>query len=286
MGGGGDGGYLERQQQQDRQKQQARQALNVNFGVGPTAGTSLVNRSDFMSMVPGPVGGSGNGQSGGDNGNGATDGSSSLQPYFDQAGYDKAIADEAALGGQAASNKAALDQLYSGVRTNAFNAGKTRIDDQNTNATRDLKFELFSRGLNGGRVDVDQNALRERTLTQGLADLGARADQTATQLRTNDEGTRLGLLQSIDNGMDQGSAISSALAQMRNNSDKAAAEATGTSLGDLFGTAGLLYQDARRARGQQTGVDQWNYYSGNTGGRYSGGNRTGTSSRAYDGGPG
>lgn len=284
MGGGGDGGYLERQQTQDRQKAQARQALNANFGVGPTAGTSLVNRNDFY--VATPVAGASNSATGEYNFDGAGSGGSGYSTTFDQAGYDKALADEAAIGGQAATNKAALDQLYGGVRTNAFTAGKTRIDEQNTNAARDLKFELFSRGLNGGRVDIDQNALRERTLTQGLSDLGARADQTATQLRTNDEATRLGLLQSIDNGMDQGSAISSALAQMKNNSDKAASEAQGMNLGDLFGTAGLLYQDARRARGQQTGVDQWNYYSGNTGGRSSGGNRTGTSSRAYDGGPG
>lgn len=282
MGGGGDSGYLDRQDAQDRKKQQARQALNANFGIGPTAGTSLVNRGDYTTMVP--VAGVGGGYTGNENGgNGVEAGGTA--PLVDEAAYQRALAEEAALGSTATTNKAALDALYSGVRQNSYDAGKTRADEQKGNASRDLKFELFARGQNGSSLDVDQNALLGRTYTQGITDLGAKADQTATSLRSNDESTRLGLLQSIDNGMDQGSAISSALAQMKNNSDKAASEATGTSLGDLFGTAGLLYQDARRARGQQTGVDQWNYYHGaGAATRSPKGARTGTSTGAFDGG--
>lgn len=239
-GGGGDGGYGERQAQQDRQKQQARDALNVLFGVAPSGQAAGVNRADFYTPGSSFAGDSGQ---------------SEAPLVFDQAGYDAAAAGVTDLGAQAARNKAALDALYSGVRQNAFDAGKRRIDEQRSTAGRDLKFELFARGLNGGSVDIDQNALLGRVFTQGLTDLGARADATATQLRTGDEQTRLGLLQSIDNGMDQGSAISSALNQMRNNADRASAEATGTTLGDLFADAGLLYQQGRRARGEQTALD-------------------------------
>ena len=220
-GGGGDGGYQARQDAIDRDKAAARQRLNLLFGVAPTSnattsgGAALVPGSVVDALTSGGVSGSGD-------------------------------------AAEAAKNKAALDTLYSKVRSDAYAAGKTRLDEQRGTAGRNLKFELFARGLNGGSEDVNQNALLGRTYTQGITDLGAKADDVATQLKSDDEATRLGLLQSIDNGMDQQSAISSAIGQMKNSADRAASAATSTNLGDLFGNAGLMYQDYRMAKGKQT----------------------------------
>lgn len=160
-------------------------------------------------------------------------------------------------GEAAAANKASRDQLYSTVRANAFDAGKRRLDESQTDAKRNLKFELFAKGLDGGSVDVDQNALLGRTYNQGLIDLGAKADTVRNTMKSGDESTRLNLLQSIDAGMDQSSALSSALAQMRNASDVAAAEATGATVGDVFGSAGLLYSDSVKRKNQQAARDEW-----------------------------
>lgn len=157
----------------------------------------------------------------------------------------------------AAANKASRDQLYTTARQNAFDAGKRRLDESQADAKRNLKFELFAKGLDGGSVDVDQNALLGRTYNQGLIDLGAKADTVRNTMKSGDESTRLNLLQSIDAGMDQGSALSSALAQMRNASDAAAAEATGSSVGDVFGSAGLLYADSVKRKNQQAARDEW-----------------------------
>ncbi len=238
MGGGGDGGYQERQDAQDRQKQLARNALNVAFGVAPTAST--VSPAAF---------------SGGSSGAVDADGMPYASAPYDQAGYDAAIGAESGQSSEAAKNRAALDALYGSVRTNAYNAGKRGLDEGRENAARDTKFELFARGLNGGSVDVDQNALLGRKYTEGLTNLGGKADSAAADLRTGDENARLTLLQSIDNGMDQGSAVSSALAQMRNNSDKASAEAIGTDVGDLFSDGAFLYSQGRKARGEQSAAD-------------------------------
>lgn len=164
---------------------------------------------------------------------------------------------------EAERNKAARDALYGTVRTNAFDAGKRRIDEQKTTAARDLKFALAAQGLRGGSEDVNQNALLGRTYDQGVLDLGAKADAARADLQASDENTRLGLLQSIDAGMDQGSALSSALAQLKNNNDSAAAAATGTNLGDLFGSAGLLYSKSNAARGKQAGSAYWGSMYGN-----------------------
>jgi len=81
-------------------------------------------------------------------------------------------------------------------------------------------------------------------------DLGAKADGAAAQLRSDDTAARLQLLQSVDNGMDQGSAVSSALGQLKVNSDKAAADATGTNIGQLFANSGLLYQKSQASQGR------------------------------------
>lgn len=235
MGGGGDGGYSEQQAKTEAQKQKARDALNLIFGVEPTGGTAPA-RSDFTTGAYSRFIG---------------DGQSETSPgVFDQAGYDKALTDWNGRGSEAAKNKAARDALYGTIRQNAFDTGKRGFDENKDKAARDLKFTLFAQGLNGGSVDVDQNALLGRTYDKGLLDLGAKADAAKTDFANSDEQTRLGLLQSIDAGMDQGSALSSALNQAKINSDRAAASAQGTSVGDLFADAGLLYTKSNAARGR------------------------------------
>lgn len=248
MGGGGDGGYGAKQEKIEADKARARAELNRMFGVYTPGANVVADPASF---------GVDGGASWGGGGSGEPDTSSS----FDEAGYqaaqNTANTGNAAMEAEAAKNKAARDALYGGIRTNAYDAGKRRLDDQRDVAARDTKFELFARGLNAGSTDIDQNALLGRTYGNGILDLGAKADGVATDARTNDEQTRLGLLQSIDNGMDQGSALSSALVQMRNNSDRASSAAQGTALGDLFGTGGFLYEQGRRAQGTQAGNDWW-----------------------------
>lgn len=161
----------------------------------------------------------------------------------------------------AKSNAASRDALYGTIRDNAFAAGKRGLDETKTNAERNNKFELFARGLNGGSEDIDQNALLNRTYNQGLLDLGAKADAAKTSFKSNDEATRLNLLQSIDAGMDQSSALSSAVNQMKNASDQAAADAQGTTLGNLFDSANLIYSQSQARKGKQDAIDWWNTYN-------------------------
>ena len=255
MGGGGGDDFSAKQAEIEARKQQARDKLNLSFGVAPTGGAP--SRSLFTSLVQGPAIGSDQG------------GGYEMQERFDQEAYDRAMAEYNSGSDTAARNKAAREALYGAVRQNAFDAGSRGLNEKRSNAARDLKFALAAQGLSGGSVDLDQNATLGRTYNEGLIDLGAKADAVKTDMLGNDEQTRLGLLQSIDAGMDQGSALSSALNQMRVNSDRAAAEAQGTSLGDLFGEAGLLYTKSNAARGRQAGQDyfQSTYGAGRTGSR-------------------
>jgi hypothetical protein len=239
----GDGGFQERADAESAKKGAARNQVNALFGAAPTAPVGPAPNRDLFNRDYTTV-------SGGETRNDDVQHST----YFDQSGYDKAMADYTDamnLGGKAASNKAARDALYGTVRDNAFNAGKRTLDEANADAQRKTKFALFDRGLNGSSLQDDQNALLNRTYNQGLLDLGSKADQTKADLAGNDEGTRLGLLQSLDAGMDQGSAVSSALGQMKVNSDKAASTQLGANIGDLFAGSGALYTQMQNNQAQE-----------------------------------
>ena len=256
MGGsGGDDGYEAKQAAQEAKKQAARDALNLQFGVAPISAAVAPSRDAFTTNTPASTINVGSSREGS-----GYDLFTPASSAFDQAGYDQALSSFNTGSGVADSNKAARETLYQGVRDNAYTAGKRRLDEQRDNAAKALKFELFAKGLNGGSEDINQNAKLGRTYTGGLVDLGGKADAAAADFRGNDESARLGLLQSIDSGVDQGSAISSALTQQSVNAQKAASEATGTTLGDLFATGGELYNQSQARLGKQAGADWWNTY--------------------------
>lgn len=257
-GGGGDGGYAQKQAQIEASKAAARSALNTKFGsVEAPVRTNYTDPASLGDGVAGAVAGA-------------------LGQPSAQSRYDKDLADY----NTSQANKSGRDAIYSDVRTNAFNAGKRGLDETRDKAQRQNGFSLFAQGLNGGSEDIDQNALLGRTYNQGLMDLGAKADSAKAGLQSADEQTRLGLLQSIDNGMDQGSAISSAINSMKNAGDKAAADAQGTNLGDLFANSGALYTRSQAAQGKAAGQDWWNTYnSGASKGPSSA--RTGMTSSTY-----
>lgn len=254
MGGGGGTDYSAVQAKQDAQKQSARDNLNALFGIAPTGGAPAAT-----GVTPGSAVGPRGVLTGINAGKLADDAAAT-------SAYDQNTA-------TAATNKTARDALYDTVRSDAYTAGKTALDDTRTSAARNNKFALFAQGLNGGSQDVDESALLGRTYDQGLLDLGAKADLAKTGLQSSDESARLGLLQSIDNGMDQGSAMSSALEQMKNGVNLAEASAEGTNLGDLFGGAGLLYTKSNAARGGQDGSAYFNQLL--QGARLSGGSGNG-----------
>jgi hypothetical protein len=246
-------------------KQVARNAVNAAFGIAPSqdyitqraySGTTPDTKNHF-NIVDGFYGQDSN-DYGGQLFKSLTGGNAAVSHQYDGAGYDSALAAYNKDVADAAANKTARQSLYDTVRADAFNAGKTGLDDTKTTAARNNKFALFAQGLNGGSADIDESALLGRTYDQGLLDLGAKADLAESTLKGNDETTRLGLLQSVDNGMNTSDALTSALSQMKSGADTAEAQAKGTNLGDLFAGSGLLYTKSNAARGSQAGA---NYFA-------------------------
>lgn len=284
MGGGGDGGFEARQAEIERRKQEAREALNYQFGYGGGGrGRTAVDRNAFNRVVntPPPAG---SGPLGSPPPEGWGIGGATEAPpptshtVFDEAGYNAAVAAAEAEAAAGNPNRGAREALYQTVRDSAFNAGRRRLDEGKQEAARKLKFELFAKGLAGGSEDVNQNALMGRTYGQGVIDLGGKADAARAQFRSGDETSRLSLLQSIDAGMDQGSALSSAAQQMQINADRSAADAMGTDLGNLFDTSAFLFNQSQYRQGrQQGGQEWWNQYAPRN--RTSAGNPGGVTTR-------
>ena len=262
-GGGSDNSAANQQARQEGAKAAARNAINAQFGVAPTA-PDIANyqqpqkndsgfffnplTSFFGTKTMANLDLAGN----------------YLDPHKfdttyvpDDSAYGQAYKDYQQEQTDAAKNKTARGTVYDTIRTNAYDAGKRGFDETKDNAGRNLKFELFAKGLNSGSVDVDQNAALDRTYKQGLLDLGAKADAAKTDVQSSDEQTRLGLLQSIDAGMDQSSALASAINQLQTNQDRATSQAQGTTLGDLFANSGLLYTNSQRRLGQQNALGQY-----------------------------
>lgn len=268
--GGGDGGYEARAREVEAKKQQARQALNLLFGV--TSSLPRPKESDFMVQPSAPTPWNpGDGTAapapapstdpwGTPSPTSPTSPTAPTQPTgptLDREAYNKALAEWRTANQQGEGNRKARNQLYNTVRNNAFRSGRRLLDEDKGEAARDLKFELFARGLAGGSEDINQNAKLGRTYRQGLLDLGAKADSARAGFRADDESTRLQLLQSIDAGMDQGSALSSAANQMKVAADRSAADAMGTTVGDVFDQAGLLYTTGQARLGKQQAVQDW-----------------------------
>lgn len=272
-GSAGDGGFEARQAATEAKKQQARDAINVLFGTAPRNSIApkrseftmptwqAVQQGKITAPAPAPAA----------DPNAPNDAPWASEPapwvgqmtpemaapYFDKAGFNKALTEFKGMHADAGKNKTTRDTLYDTVRENAFTAGQRALDEDYADARRSNRFELFARGLNGGSEDIDQSARERRVYSKGLLDLGARADAARAGFRANDEETRLQLLGAIDAGMDQGSALTSASNRMRIAADKAAADAQGTALGDVFNNAGLLYDNGQYALGRQAGQQAW-----------------------------
>lgn len=234
MGGGdsGDGGASNRAAEDRARKQQASSDINRLFGIDTGTGTAAPAIGDFTRQT------------------GDESGASST---FDQAGYDRAVAAfNAAQQGssaEAGANRTARDKLYADTRAAGFDLNKTKLDQDRESSARQLKFALARSGLFGGSADVDQQALEQRAYDRGVLDIGTQADTGVSDLRSQDEQSRLGLISQINAGVDAGSALSSARDQLSINAQRADAAARGQTIGNLFNNIGLLYDRQNQGAG-------------------------------------
>jgi hypothetical protein len=91
------------------------------------------------------------------------------------------------------------------------------------------------------------------TYQQGVLKAGTMADQVKNSMRSADDKTRVGLIDSIRTGLDQGSAVNQAYDSMRNNANQATADANNVSLAGFFDRLSSVEQQRRYNNGVTAG---------------------------------
>jgi len=176
-----------------------------------------------------------------------------------------------------AEAKAARDKLYTTVGDDTRKYYSSQLAEDSESAQRQLEFQKARNGTYGSSQGIDLNTEYQKRYDRGLLDVANRADTASSSMRTNDEQARLGLISKVAAGIDQGSAVSSAMSQLQSNLDNSRNEAMTGRMGNVFSdliggyTAGQTAAGIQQAKAQY-GSALGNFYdnsSGTTNGKVS-----------------
>lgn len=139
--------------------------------------------------------------------------------------------------------------MYDTQKSAIYDLNKAEVDRQAAAAERANRFGLARTGMIGGSADIDSNAELNRRTNDGLLRAGGIADQSAADLKLQDEKTRSSLISMAQSGIDTGTAAQMALNGLSVNADQAAAQRNGATVGSLFGDLSQAYLINQQAKG-------------------------------------
>lgn len=127
------------------------------------------------------------------------------------------------------------------------------LNRQKGETDRNLKFAMARSGQTGGKVAIDNAARVGQDYNRGVIESDRRAQSAAADLRSQDESSRLGLIQMAQSGLDATTGSSRALSALRNNLQAGQSTATAQGLGDAFGTFANLFMRSQEAAAARRG---------------------------------
>lgn len=133
------------------------------------------------------------------------------------------------------------DSMYTEQKGAVYDLNKMEVDRQAKEAERTNRFALARTGLLGGSSDVEAAGELNRRTNEGLLRAGGIADQSAADLKVQDERTRSNLISMAQSGIDTGTAATMALEGLKGNSQQAAAARSGATVGGLFNDLSQAY---------------------------------------------
>lgn len=243
-GGGGDGGYAERQAQMKGDQDTAIQQVNAVFGKGD--GSPIYETRTRDVQTP--------------DGNGGF--ILTPQSYQEVVGYDTVARDKAL---------AEREALYGTITGDASARLLSQLGEDRSKTERGTRFQLARQGLAGGSADVDANSEILRKFNEGSLEAGNAALAAGNGARSADEQTRVGIINNVRNGMAANDAISAAFAGLTNNANEARDTAMTTTIGGFFDDINRLneqrqYNQALQATKSRYGNGGGVGTSANTGG--------------------
>ncbi len=228
--------------QQEAMRQQnvqaAVDAINGKFGVAPSSAQTAPTRAQFTTQATQerwvPAGDSESGNPGGYT-------LPSTNEYFDQAGYDKAMADFNDANAAVSGAKTARDAMYADVADAVKQTAMRDLDRQYSEASNKNLFGLARSGLLGSSVDAESGGKLQELYSEGGLKAAQSGQSAANELRTTDEKTRQNLISLAQSGLDTGTAASMAANQLAATGDLAKSQAADSTVGDLFGNLSQAY---------------------------------------------
>lgn len=252
MGDGGgvdDGGAARRAAEEDARKQAARKAVNQIFGYGAAEPDTQRNIVERRAVAVQPSVGR------------QTDdsppakrryvdpdsrGDPDLEPVSEM--QDVITGYETIKGYDPSSTRAAREAQIKGIAQSNFDLNKAALDEQRTEAARNLKFALSRAGQRGGSLDVAKAAQLQNRYQDQVRAASAGADEIGANLRTADEEARLRLLGQVEAGADQSALLAGAGDTLRANVDRANAAAKGNIITNAFSDIGSVLKNAADRR--------------------------------------
>ena len=147
------------------------------------------------------------------------------------------------------------EKLYSTISEDAKKKALIDLEKERAITERELNFSLARNGLSGGSRDVDANKDVLDTTQQGILKASEMGLSTANDARSNDEKTRVNLINSIQSGLDSGSAVQSAYTGLANNANIARDNANAISLTGFFDTLRANQQAAQYNQSYQDAIN-------------------------------
>lgn len=162
-----------------------------------------------------------------------------IKKINDVMGNDNAIAERA--------------KLYDTIKTDANQRALIDLNKERDITQRNMGFDVARQGLSGGSHDVDTSRNITDTYQQGVMKAAEMAAATSNNARAADDKTRIGLINSIRAGLDEGNAQTQAYAEMRNNADRATENANALTLTGFFDRLNNLSQQRKYNNGLAAG---------------------------------
>ena len=131
---------------------------------------------------------------------------------------------------------------------------RSDLDRQKEVNDRKLKFALARGGQIGGSVQVDQSTRLGEDYLKGVVEASRRGQAAGANLRGMDEQARLNLIAMAQTGLDATTASARAANSLRSNLEAGKAESTASSLGDMFGSFGDIYQRSQQQAEYKRGL--------------------------------
>jgi hypothetical protein len=110
---------------------------------------------------------------------------------------------------------------YASHRQNIYDLNKTSLDKSYGDAQRNLAFALARNHLGNSSISADKKSDLLTNYNDNIQKTNDMADSGMNSLKTSDERTRQNLVNSVQTGLDQSSAVNQALSNMQLNYDKA-----------------------------------------------------------------